>query len=238
MSVLDELDQLTSGGGKSLFTADSVPGETHSGKIVSLDVRQTTDFQTGQPQTWDDGTPKMQLVVSLQTDEHDNVDDDGLRACYIKLWGLQRTSLMDAVRAAGGRKASDVLTPGAVFQATFTGLGESKTRGFSAPKLYAYVITPAPVAGLDQHLAQPVSQPPVVQAPVAQPVFQQAIPSAGQYTTPAPVAQPVMQAPAQAGGDIGATVRVLIGQGASDAQIAAATGLPESAIPVMRATLA
>jgi hypothetical protein len=227
---LDALDKATAGGGKSIFTSDSVPGETHTGKILDVQVRQTTDFQTGQPQFWDSGEPKQQAIIQLQTDERDDPEDDGIRAAYVKLWGLQKKALMDAVRSAGCRKASEALKPGSVFTATFTGHGEAKSRGMSAPKLYEYRIVPGVegVAALD---AATTTQP--YQAPTA-PAYQPVATTPAPAPAPAPAAVPAAAVPASPADQ----VKALIGAGLSDAQIAQAVNLPEAAIGIMRSQLA
>jgi hypothetical protein len=62
-------------------------GDTVTGVITDTpEVRPQTDFDSGQPLFWDDGKPKMQLVVTLATDQRDpaNADDDGTRRVYVK----------------------------------------------------------------------------------------------------------------------------------------------------------
>ena len=55
-------------------------GTTVGGVITRIgDPMQQTDFSSGKPLTWDDGTPRMQLPVTVQTDLRDpsNPLDDG-----------------------------------------------------------------------------------------------------------------------------------------------------------------
>ena len=72
------------GGGSPSFKFAAI-GDTVKGKVIGGEKRQDTDLQ-GTPKTWDDGSPMLQLVVTLQTDERSNEieDDDGRRRIYIK----------------------------------------------------------------------------------------------------------------------------------------------------------
>lgn len=112
-------------------------GTSVTGKVLEVVVRQVTDIQTREPQTWPDGNPKQQAIITLQTDERDSADaeDDGRRNVYIKLWGLQKTALAAASKAAGGSPA-----PGDTFTAKYTGVGKKTNPAFSAPKIYEYTI--------------------------------------------------------------------------------------------------
>lgn len=68
------------------------------------EVRQQTDFDSGELKTFKNGDPMMQLVVVGTTDQRDpdKPDDDGTRAFYIK--GKHMKGVVgDAVRAAGAR---------------------------------------------------------------------------------------------------------------------------------------
>ena len=73
---------LMGGGGKSASFKSS--GDSVSGVIASMEERQQTDFDSGKPLEWDDGKPKMHLVVTLLTDESVDEDDDGVRRLYVK----------------------------------------------------------------------------------------------------------------------------------------------------------
>src|SRR5690554_4215766 len=78
-------------------------GVSITGTVVSAEARQRIDMDTDKPATWDDGSPQMQVVVVLATDERDPADpeDDGNRVVYIKSWGPQMRALREAVKAAG-----------------------------------------------------------------------------------------------------------------------------------------
>lgn len=141
-------------------------GTTVGGVITRIgDPMQQTDFSSGKPLTWDDGTPRMQLPVTLQTDLRDpsNPLDDGKRTLYVK--GEMKKAIGAALRAAGAKMAL-----GGTLTVTFS--GEEPTAGFPK-KLYTAtyaapapggaffeepaVGTPAPVAAA--HVGQPPAAP-------------------------------------------------------------------------------
>jgi len=232
---LDQLDQALAGGGApSAFNKDSPIGASVTGTIVNAEIRQITDYVTQKPKTWDDGRPQMNVVITLQTDQRDPdvADDDGQRRVFIKTWGVWRDALNAAIKAAGGSKASDVLTPGAQFTATFT---ETRPSSMGSPmKVYAYKIEPAAQAGLDAAVT-----PPPAGGQAGDPWAtsqQQAAPSAAAEAQPAAQAQqpaagadPVAQAE---------QAKKLISIGLTDDQIAAATNLDLTVIQAIRANAA
>lgn len=120
------------GGGVPSAKFDAI-GTTVAGTITEQPtIQQQRDFDTGQPEFWDDGNPKYMLVVHLETKQRDpSVDnDDGTRALYVRSF-LQK-AIRDAVRLAGG----DGLEPGGHLSVTYTGDGTPPRRGANAPKLY------------------------------------------------------------------------------------------------------
>ena len=50
--------------------------------VLRVEARQARKYESTEPDTWDDGTPKMQVVVTLDTNYRDgsNPDDDGTRS--------------------------------------------------------------------------------------------------------------------------------------------------------------
>lgn len=130
-------DAFLLGGGGQSATFDGV-GDSVTGTVESTEVRQQTDFQSGQPKTWDDGSPVMQLVVSLQTTLRDDADDDGIRKVYVK--GSKKPgsqSLHDAVATAVRQAGAKGLEEGGTLTVTYTGDEPPKTRGMSPRKLYS-----------------------------------------------------------------------------------------------------
>lgn len=91
------------------------PGAWIAGHVVDMKEVQATNYQTKQPEFWDNGDPKMQYRVTLQTDLRDPADqsDTGLRDVYLD--GRRRPNddggksklcaVLDAVKAATGGTA-------------------------------------------------------------------------------------------------------------------------------------
>lgn len=139
---MDDLDRMLSGGAKG--AKFETPGDSISGIVDDVMVRQATEFGTGKPLTFDNGDPREQIVVVIKAEgialEDDN--DDGFRAVYVKGWGQQRRAFIQATRD-GGKPVQ-----GSRFTATFVRLEPSKAGGFPA-KVFEYRIqqldTPASV---------------------------------------------------------------------------------------------
>lgn len=134
----DPNDFLLGGGVKSasfLKIGDSVTGII----CEPPKMQQQRDMQTNEPKVWQDGSPMMQLVVTLQTDERDNnteQEDDGRRRVYIKF--NMKNAVADAVRKAGAK----ALEVGGKLTVTHTSVGKPTSKGFSPPKFYSAVYVP------------------------------------------------------------------------------------------------
>lgn len=133
---------LLGGGGKS--AKFDTPGATITGTITQPpEVRQQTDMETGKPQTWDNGDPKLQLVVQLQTTLREDGDDDGIRNLYVKgsrdpASGSMHAAIAIAVQAADAKG----LAVGGTLAIRYVGDGVASRKGFNAPKRYAAKYTP------------------------------------------------------------------------------------------------
>lgn len=217
----DPNDFLLGGGGKSA-RFDQV-GDTVTGTIVSTEVRQQTDIADGKPLTWDNGDPRMQLVVTLQTDIHDDPEDDGQRAIYVK--GSKSPgskSLHDAVRAAVQNAKAKGLDTGGTLTVTFIGTEASKTRGFSDRKLYeASYTAPDHAAATADYLGTVGGQPAAPSNPPA------SAPAATPASAPPPTPAPSGDSPAE-------KAKQLMAVGLDDAAIARAVGLDEGVIALIR----
>lgn len=105
-SVLD----IMSGGTKApgSFNKHSQIGETISGVIESVEIWEVRNFNTGQTETWDDGTPQKQLRILFQADPGtwapQGEDDSGMRAHYVKAWNPHLKSLRDGLAASGEKE--------------------------------------------------------------------------------------------------------------------------------------
>ena len=164
-------------------------GDTVGGPITHIgEARQQTDFRTGELLTWNDGSPRMQLPVTVQTSLRDpsNPTDDGKRTFYIK--GEMKKAVQAALTAAGAKMAV-----GGVL--TISYVGEEPTKGFPK-KLYAATYAPpAPGAGFfdqqpQQAAPQPVAQPVQQQAPQYTPEQYAAMQAATQQQVQQPQATP------------------------------------------------
>ena len=128
-------DALASGG---TYLKWEHPGTTYTGIITDVQMRQSRKYESTDLDTWDDGTPKMQIVITLTTDYRDQVqqDDDGTRMASINLWSGQKKALVAACKAAG------VTEPevGQRFTVTHvSGIGNAKS-----PRVYEYTLTAGP----------------------------------------------------------------------------------------------
>ena len=143
----DDLDRMLSGGAKSAKFEH--PGDSITGIVDEVAVRQATEYGTGKPLTFDNGDPREQIVVIIKADgiAREDENDDGFRAVYIKGWGQQRRAFIQATRD-GGKPVQ-----GSRFTATFVRSEPSKAGGFPA-KVFEYRIqqldTPAGDASTDE----------------------------------------------------------------------------------------
>lgn len=120
------------GGGEASAKFENV-GDTITGTVVNQEVRQQTDYKTGDPLTWANGDPRMQLVVTLQTALKDDYDDNGLRNLYVKGSKKPGTkSLHDAVASAVRAAGAKGLEDGGTLTVTYVGAEPPPP---SAPKL-------------------------------------------------------------------------------------------------------
>jgi hypothetical protein len=211
-------DFLLGGAGKSASFHNV--GDTVTGKIVTTpEVRQKTKMGTGEPEKWDNGDPKLQLVITLATDERDphDPDDDGVRKLYVG--GSKKPeshSMHAAVAAAVVTSGAKGLEVGGTLTVTYTGDGVSKTPGFNPPKQYSATYVPAAAGFLAADQQTPA--PAATAAPA----------------TPAPAAAPAV-APAGPLAEHIATAKTLIASGLDDATVlAAAPSLNESIIAALR----
>lgn len=105
----DSVEFIMSGGGVSAQFPKI--GHSYTGTILNIGrAQQQTDMNTKQPKTFDDGSPRMQVPVTLATDARgkfvredqsspweleDIPDDDGVRVLYVAA-DMQR-AIRDAV---------------------------------------------------------------------------------------------------------------------------------------------
>lgn len=170
----NDIDGFLLGGGGKSASFETI-GDTITGTIVSAEVKDQTDIATGKVATWDNGDPKKQLVVRLQTTQRDPQDseDDGIRAVYVK--GSKKAgsrSLHDAVAGAVRAAGAKSLEVGGTLTVTHDGTEPSATRGFSDRKLYRATYAAPSTADFlgtgGTPSAAPVAAPAPPSAPAAQ----------------------------------------------------------------------
>ena len=153
-------DALASGG---TYLKWEHPGTTYTGIITDVTMRQSRKYESTELDAWDDGTPKMQVVLTIATDYRDQAqqDDDGTRMISINLWSGQKKALVAACKAAGVGEPQT----GQRFTATHvSGIGNAK-----APRVFEYTLTAGPTgvaAALDVEPAATPAAPATAANPV------------------------------------------------------------------------
>ncbi len=130
---------LMGGGAKSAKFA--AIGDKVDGEIIRTEVTQQTDLD-GTPKFWKDGNPMQQLVVTIQTTDRDDDEDDGVRRIFCKGSARTAKTSVGAVRAAVQAAGAKSLEVGGRLQMAYTGDGTPPKAGFNAPKEYAAKYVP------------------------------------------------------------------------------------------------
>lgn len=225
MSLNNLDDVLGGGGGATAFNKDTPMGTKFTGTIVDATVQQIKDIRDGKPKFWDDGRPQEQIVIRIQTDLRNDEEDDGVRALYIKTWGVWKSALLEAVAQGGFAKLSEALAPGNRFSDEYYADKPASSAGLSPTKLHRYEIAKGSPVTLDAAMGEPVNQHTGELSPA---------PAAA---APAPAAAPAAAAPAAAPAgapDPVATAKQLIALNIPDNVIAAQTGLADVVIAALR----
>ncbi|WP_104087952.1 hypothetical protein [Arthrobacter sp. GMC3] len=251
---LDNLDDvLGGGGGATAFTKDTPMGTTFRGPIIDATVQQIKDIRDQKPKVWDDGRPQQQIVIRIQTDLRNDAEDDGVRALYVKTWGVWKEALVTAQNNGRFDRLSEALAPGNIFADTYYADKPAAGAGLSPTKLHRYEIqrmsspmldvavnqATGEVAPVPQQYVQPVQQVAPVQYQQPAPVQQHdpwVTPTPQQYAQqPVQAAPPVAVAPAApAQPDPADIARQLIALGMPDAVVAQQTGLADVVVAALR----
>lgn len=104
---MKDFDDILGGGGRTSAKFEK-PGDTYVGQIIHKEARQQTSFTTGELLYFDNGEPRMQLVIAIQTQLRDPAieDDDGVRAVYVK--GKDSTNnLRNAIKMASAKRLEE-----------------------------------------------------------------------------------------------------------------------------------
>ena len=137
---MSDINDFLFGGGGKAAKFDNL-GDIVEGTITDVKLSQQTSMETNEPLTWSDGSPRMQLVISLQTTDRSDDNDDGVRRVFAKGGNYEvasgrgkslKDAIGDAVKVAGVRSIDE----GGILKIGYTGEGKKTNRGYSAPKLY------------------------------------------------------------------------------------------------------
>jgi hypothetical protein len=115
-------------------------GDVLTGTIVEEpEVRQSRDYDSGEPAFWPDGNPQTELVIVLQTTARDaEIEDDDGKRQFVVNSGAKKAALREAVQKARARG----LAVGGTLSVTYTHDAEPKKRGYRGAKQFKAVYTP------------------------------------------------------------------------------------------------
>lgn len=135
----DPNDLLSSKSVPSVSFKDAKVGDSFTGTITDLETAQVRNYDSGEPEFWDDGKPKLQIVVTLATAYNDPTieGDDGTRKVYLA--GQKLTAAKQAMKEAGIQK----LEKGSAFTITYVGTKPSSNKKYNDVKLYGITIVPS-----------------------------------------------------------------------------------------------
>ena len=136
----DAVNELLAGrGGRTASFKEH--GDFVVGEVIRYDMFQQRDILTKELLAWPDGNPRMNIAISLQTEESEDEDDDGIRNLYVKVPSQSLTALREAlnkVRVKG-------IAEGGVLQCTFVATAKPTKVGLSGQKQYEFAYTPPAV---------------------------------------------------------------------------------------------
>jgi hypothetical protein len=126
-----DANDLLMGSGIPAATFDT-RGDVVKGTIARITATQQTDFTTRAPLFYEDGKPRMQIVITLRTDLRDpeTAHDDGQRKLYVK------GQLQQAVRAAVLAAGAEGLEDGGTLAVQWADEKPPEKRGNNPQKIY------------------------------------------------------------------------------------------------------
>lgn len=197
----------------SLSFKDAPFGTTYVGTVAELPtLMQGRNFESGEPDVWPDGNPKMVVCVTLL-----------IGGDKWSLWAAKPSSMFSAIKAAQDAAGVQIAV-GGTLQVTYTHDVPNKTNPRLNPaKQYAAVYTP-PNAFEETTAAAPAqsAQPTMpVDHAMAAPAPVPAAPPAAAPVAPAPAANPAE------------TAKQLLAAGVPIDEVAVATGLPATTIAAL-----
>jgi len=114
-----------------------VLGTSVGGRVTEKpQERQQTDYKTDDPLTWNDGSPRMQWIITVQTDQRDDANDDGRRRIFAK--GQMLKAIRRAVKEVD---AKDIEVDG-ILTVSYVGDGEPADEESKPPKIYEATYVP------------------------------------------------------------------------------------------------
>lgn len=150
----EALDWLMGGGGPPAFSFKE-EGAQVLGKVLAYEMAQERDFHSKELLTWDDGRPRMQMVITMQSEEHPVTDeDDGKRRLFVK-YGAMREAIQKAIKDSG---AASII--GGRLWVKHSGYGESKKNPTNPPKAYKAKFGPASAAEMLDQITGPEPEVP------------------------------------------------------------------------------
>lgn len=168
---MSDINDLLAGGAKSINWEDIGRDAVVKGQVIDAVTQQCNVFKSTELAFWDDGSPQMQGVFTLQTDIRDPEveNDDGIRRLHTGPYRKPGTILYELRKKLQEKQIQRVEVGGTFACVWVAGIGKS-----GDPRQFA-VDYAAPTGG-DLLAAQP-----------------QATPTAATAAQPAPAAAPVAQ---------------------------------------------
>lgn len=110
-------------------------GSSVTGTVMDVSVNVQTNMD-GEILTFPDGSPRQQIIVTLQTEDSEDDDDDGRRRLFVK------GQMMQALRAVCRQLKVPGLRAGGLLSVTYESDGKPARKGLSAPKQFAVRYVP------------------------------------------------------------------------------------------------
>ena len=138
MTITNDVNDFLTESGAPAFKFPNI-GDNARGKVVAAVKRQQTDMKTQQPLTWDNGEPRWELVITMDSG---TPDENGETNRRLFARGAMLKAIRDALKEAGAQ-----LEVGGELVVKYIADGEVSQRGFNPPKLYKAKYTkPSPAA--------------------------------------------------------------------------------------------
>lgn len=123
-------------------------GDKANGRIIDARREQARDFDTGAPLVWNDGSPRLQMVLTLE------MPDGTTGTLYAKGGNFTPAegdgfSMQTAIAKAAQEAGATSIAVGAELAIALTGYSEPTRRGAQPAKLYRAQYRPAPAAVVD-----------------------------------------------------------------------------------------